>query len=1293
MPIYDPRIDPNIHNTPASELDPLSTYDLSATVPVSATHGNVFGDRLFNADGNAIADTPFFLYRVDGEGTLTVSGSNAILAGISQTRATQANLFRGQASPVTQTGTSVDIISGSNIEGSNGTFTIYDYGIVPEFDETTLGDLSDRLFKVHSFAPAIGGAVSADRGQYTAVLDSSVGNFKFNKIAFYVQKVNPDFTDYIGSDPILFCITPISSVAVKTSGSDVGTPGVYGNIGVDGISRIDHVLEIEFSTDQTLSNTSYQLVDYWTALPAYYGQGVHHMGDVVVGTSAISGSYDPLGHLTSWDKEKAQLALAWDLDKVTYFKTLEGGYVSIDTSGASTPLMELGEQSSNTLTGGKSVAIGKGNTITTSAALVVGENNFSGSWGSSTPNLTKFHYIMGTDNVAANKDYISIFGQNIDVYGSNSFAAGSGHVVNADYCAAFGINNTIDDAFADSAFVAGRDNVITNLYASVFGVDNTAEGYSSFVAGGTSNDAYGTYSIAGGYRATTSGNSCMALGYIVSTRRFITGAFATGWNTQANEDGSFAAGKNTIVHSRYSMGGGYNTVVGNSATYDSDTRHSSFAWGYNLLNEGQANMMGGEANIATSTAWNNYIVGYSNSVSGSYNIVHGVNNKVANYCWNTIIGGSSNQTSAYCSVVNGTDMWVDANNSVTVGANTTVNSGYLGIVVAGYSTVKGSYNVAQGWNHDLNAFYSQAFGDSIQIGDLVGNVTASYITAFGRGHVVSAGAAYSFVGGWNNFIDENALSVTVFGESNDLYTSSASSARTSFMAGYFNNIHGSDYSAVFGVSNSIYGHNNFAIGNTCKIYSQASFAGGIEAIAGRATVINGASVAFAFGTYAKALSSNSVAFGSDTIAYGIGTFVGGDNSQASTPHTFVYGIDNIEYETNGLVPSFMVGGYNTIEIGFSDGGGRIVLGSFNSIQASDSYTMGSDCKTWGKYDVNIGRGNDTGNITNEAIENINIAIGVENRARANGGVNAVALGGYNTVLTAGGYALGWSNYHGVDALFSGTFGSYNSVYGANSFVFGHHGNVPTGVSNTMLFNLMDDGAGGLVNGGANNVFMFKTRAAANFAMYITNKSASSPYGVAIETDQRSVFGNATAAIATTNTVDFGKTVTNGGPTHFPFAVSTRGNIWHDGVGDNGGYKIRVGSGRSETGEGQLGTYINTGLSTSAVEIFGFSVMLQNTGAQSSYNPDSLGSGGSFSSLIIPQDGCWNNAMTNYMGYDGTPERVDNHYGFNSQLIRNNDPAFGGNYHLTVAYRTGFMVNSTQGPGFNYRWYVIYRSVL
>lgn len=921
LPLYDPRIDPNIHNTPPSSADSLSTYELVDTCPVSATHDNVFGERLFNTVGNAISETAFYLYRIDGEGTLTPDGTSATLTGISQTKPLQTNIFREVAPPFTSYST-MQVVSGSNITGSNGNFQIYDYGIVPNYDESTMGDLADRLFKVHSFAPSIG--VSAERGQYTAVLDGSVGNFKFNKIAFYVQKVNPDFTDYVGFDPILFCITPISTVAVKTSGSDVSNVGNYGNIGVDGMSRIEHILELEFATSASITNTSYQLVDYWTALPPVYGNGISYHGDVVVGSSAIDGSYDPLGHHTSWDITKAQYAAAYGLDKVTYFKTTEDGYTHIDTSGATRSNLNIGLD--NTLSGAKSSVFGKDSLVSgdysfafgeyTSAtgdrAFAFGENNLASGNNS---------FVGGLDSLASGLRSFA-FGNLCSAEGDQAFAIGNSNIAAGNYAAAIGLANQSNGS---STIAIGNSNIVSGSFSGAFGFGNNISGSGNFgigisnigtgtgnaIFGGNNYEALSTYSIIFGEETSATSNVYSIVG---------------GYQTSAyNNVRTFSIEKSGLIQdSQFSMSiGEFNTakentyalLFGNSLNVSGTNYSSTFGVANNIKSDyafviGASNTVNpeiescfifGNSNIcreegSAPNSFMNFIFGRSNITGdGYYNFIHGLNNEVSAVYSTTL--GLNNRNYATASFVGGSNSEVGREESA-ISAYTAAFAYGLAVKAKGdYSQAFGSYTVAYGSN------------------------------SFAAGKSTTVNGNYSFAHGEFIVIATAAINSGAIGKSHNVQS------KSSFTGGEANTLYGK-YDVALGYSN--------VTGNSTsgEDVEYANVAIGYDNTARS----KGGNTAVAIGSSSSALAAGSAALGHDIIidqdaffsrSFGYTNRVYGNNS-------FVFGHNAL---LNASITNAMV--FNLTNVGTSD---------YTTIGASDAFVFNTESTSYAAYIRNIGIG-------------------------------------------------------------------------------------------------------------------------------------------------------------------------------------------------------------------------------------------------------------------------------------------------------------------------------------------------
>ena len=1303
MPIYDPRIDPNIHNTPPSELDPLSTLDLAATVPVSATHGNIFGERLFNLDGNEISDTTFYLYRIDGEGSLTMNGTSGILAGISQTKPTQVNLVNGMAPSFTDSN-SVQVISGSNIEGSNGTFVIADYGVVPKFNENTAGVLADRLFKVHSYAPAIGGAVSVDRGQYTAVLDATVGNFKFNKIAFYIQKVNPDFTDYLGFDPILFCITPISSVAIKTSGATDET-GAYGNIGVDGMARIDHVLEIEFSTDQTLKNTSYQLVDYWTSLPTIYGQGVHHMGDVVAGSSTIPGSYDPLGHITSYDKDKTQLALAYELRKTTFFTTTSGGFLHVDTSGTNRPHLDFGEN--NILSGGSSTTFGKNNNVFTSASFVIGEGNESVTWESKVANEYKFHFMFGKNNVSTYNDFQYTFGYTNNVYGENTFAMGDNNRIVSDNSAIFGKDNNIADSGSGN-FVVGQYNVILNSTYNdstgnaIFGTGNViGDGTLGVIGGfvvGFANKVTENYAVAMGVHTLVVGYGSMAIGYY-SSASDATGAMATGWGNIVYGDASMAFGFRNTIYSRYGFVTGRENIVGNTGQLGSDEGEDNIVGGYKNIVEGEACFVIGIQNTVNAGSYGSLIAGNDNKQSsGLYNIMGGYSNTASDNA--SLIIGASNTSDIFASIIfGGHTSAIGGSYSIVGGNDLAVTDAYSSIVVVDSSTFDARYSAMFG-------NFNQMFADSSLVAGYDNDIFGYNNFGFGRGNQLAGQTNFAF--GKDNRYYKNGQHYfnAVFGETNwidESNTSAFNDPTHNFISGYGNAQNWGSSNATFGIYNSTSGNANMTVGYNnrnsgegCLIGGNYSSTPGFNTASEQITKYS-----IAYGINCSVIKSATQAFGNNTMAYGKNSFVGGKNTNARSQASFMFGTGVNEIIENATITNIGLGSYLTIDNpeDNSNDGGVINIGSFSEAFGPYSSSLGSSLKTYGQYDINIGTSNQTGNDINSQTNYANIAIGINNIARAFNGTTAVAIGGKNTNYAAGSTALGWDNDLKGSASFSTAIGRKNIVYGNNSFAIGHDITIDESQNNTMVFNLDSTPSTSI---GSTNAFVFNADATSQYAMYIRN-TAFNGHGLKVEVNSRNS-GNSYMGIVLQSNANIGT------PKQFPFAVSTLGNIFHDGMAANG-YKIATGYhgyavNSSSYVERTRGTEIDTGIPTSTSFPTDYNVMMLQHSYYTNFNPNWSDSGSALSIFKLTtttQDYAVETWIQSTPKFKKTDEDIEstnpitgrqaNYHTFNSQLCKLINGVTGKyypNWYIIVSNVTGhFLQVDTR----YLRWSLTYQSVI
>ena len=148
-------------------------------------------------------------------------------------------------------------------------------------------------------------------------------------------------------------------------------------------------------------------------------------------------------------------------------------------------------------------------------------------------------------------DYSAAFGEETQVSGANSFAAGEKNFVSGDYSTAFGSSNWGTN---DYAFANGYNNQVSGRLAAAFGsTNNVSNNYS--LAVGYNNDIDGQYAITfgadnditGHYSATFGKNNDISNNY----------SFAFGDDNDISSEYSFASGEENNLSGKYSSALGH----------------------------------------------------------------------------------------------------------------------------------------------------------------------------------------------------------------------------------------------------------------------------------------------------------------------------------------------------------------------------------------------------------------------------------------------------------------------------------------------------------------------------------------------------------------------------------------------------------------------------------------------------------------------------------------------------------------------------------------------------------------
>ncbi len=353
VPIYDQRTDPTIHDT-------ASTSAFSDTVTSADSVPD--GEIIYNVDaiGGAYTLTSDEILVSAGGETVSAGGTDAIISGTTQNDTDNVNLYNGE--------TLSDTISGSAFSLSGDEWSVSDYILSGGTALTPDGLLSAgaNMFPIAAYSPivATGGEVA---GLYKARLGKGIGNFKFNKVAFYIQKTDSDGNE-TSDAPVLFAIAGLDTPVRKDTTN-------YNSVDVE----ID--VELRFYADNTISNL-FVGNDYWVTVAGTSGtnQKLYFDGDVSIASSGVG--FDPSGaKLRLVGSDKNNLMLSYDdiatgdwiynVDSAGKLTVSAGGDIDYKLQAGHIELEADGYYADITLDSGYSINLEADSTITLSALSTI----------------------------------------------------------------------------------------------------------------------------------------------------------------------------------------------------------------------------------------------------------------------------------------------------------------------------------------------------------------------------------------------------------------------------------------------------------------------------------------------------------------------------------------------------------------------------------------------------------------------------------------------------------------------------------------------------------------------------------------------------------------------------------------------------------------------------------------------------------------------------------------------------------------------------------------------------------
>jgi hypothetical protein len=303
LPIYDHRVDANIHSDviPASSVEEVT--NVSATDP--------FGEIIWNVSSPLYALTTLndnYIISADGVTSASGGGGITVISNPVQSQKWQVNSYDGDLLTNHFAATSASFNEASSTWSLTGATSIIGNNISPLIGRS-------RFFKVVDYYPS--SADAGVRGTVKCRLAGNIGTVKFNKIAVYAIRYENGVDT--GEDPVLFGEAYTKTLLVKAN--------------EDGLTDITLDIQIQI---QSLSASDYSEVfystsgDYFARAPS----GIYYPEKVGIGS--FDGSVFPMSaslHVRKSRTAPAELLhLAYDDDN----------YAETDVTSAGATIIKFG---------------------------------------------------------------------------------------------------------------------------------------------------------------------------------------------------------------------------------------------------------------------------------------------------------------------------------------------------------------------------------------------------------------------------------------------------------------------------------------------------------------------------------------------------------------------------------------------------------------------------------------------------------------------------------------------------------------------------------------------------------------------------------------------------------------------------------------------------------------------------------------------------------------------------------------------------------------------------------------
>jgi hypothetical protein len=272
LPVYDPRLDLEIHDlpltTPTSAIQNSASVFNVDTASSAFSFGDIEGEMLWNYT----TLEPNYQYRIDYTGNI-VTNVTADPTG-TMSAATTMNSKTSRANYIYNTSTSANVgrpqigtpfssafeqYTADNVTSSgDGNFTsTTNFAAVAEVGTVPASYLASNLYDTISYISNEGNP--DNYGVYQLRLPANTGSFQFNKLVLFGQKVDTQGDDEVGANPFPFAVVALNNVQAKLSSEDSNNS--------NNVTEFIADIAIAFTRSTSgASEITYNPEEYWTRI-------------------------------------------------------------------------------------------------------------------------------------------------------------------------------------------------------------------------------------------------------------------------------------------------------------------------------------------------------------------------------------------------------------------------------------------------------------------------------------------------------------------------------------------------------------------------------------------------------------------------------------------------------------------------------------------------------------------------------------------------------------------------------------------------------------------------------------------------------------------------------------------------------------------------------------------------------------------------------------------------------------------------------------------------------------------